>query len=336
MIKKFLIFLTVTVFFFGGSLLSAWVGKEIALRQTKDDFKWINFLDLEDFPSSLSTTTTPPKTISPSKKPSVECAGCEKIPAVSVAPTSQPKSVTTSRQSGRVTTKYNYTADIYYAADSQEAYPHELVYDVLKRQELGHLSSKVSIPDVTYSSQGTLIRPNVYSVAPKDVSLTKNAVIGIVFTIRVPSLTNEQFLFLKDKKDYRFVYGLMKGIVGHEETHYKYLREYISEVVNVLNNPLTATQEISAENSADFQNKINTILLKTIERRLAAAKARHDQNQTRIDTPAGQDIIFNFEEEVNGKVPPPIKGDFQGEATFVFDLPEGSVPRPPLPNIELK
>ncbi len=282
-------------------------------------------------------TISPSLEITPTPSiPGAKDVAGSKIPKIKTPETkTTAETHTNSATIGKVTKKFKYTPDAYSVMGGKEAYPNEIVYGVLQNQELGHLSSHVETPSVSYTSQGKEIRPGVYLVTPADIKLTENTSINIDFSIRYPIVTNEQFEFMRDKKDYRFVYGLIAGVVGHEEMHYQVLRRYTDEITAILNNPINTNLEIEANTPAEFQQQVNDIMSRTVEQRLAAAKKRHDAGQADIDNPAnGSQITFNFKEPAqDGVVPPAIVSQFKGKGTFNFELPEGSVPRPPVPQV---
>jgi hypothetical protein len=210
------------------------------------------------------------------------------------------------------------------------------VREILERQELGHLTFRVDVPDATYNIQGIQVEPGVYRIKPSLVALTEDAAITVNFSIRYPVLSGAQYAFLRNKKDYRFVYGLIAGIVRHEGRHERALTAYVNELRGILAAPVTGDFTIQVASPEEFQKKATAELGRILEGRVAAARVQHEQAQAGIDDPTRiARIEFVFEEEVNGEVPPHIIAEFVGEGQFSFTLPPGPVLRPPVPNIPL-
>ena len=271
--------------------------------------------------------TAPPRPPSPPPAAHVVCEGCERTPRVSVRPRE------TIRTIGSVTERLRYTPDAYTLLGGRPAYPHELVREILEQQKLGHLTFRVEVPHVTYDIRGEEERPGVYRVRPGDVSLAENVVIAVDFSIRYPTLTDPQFAFLRDTKDYRFVYGLIRGIVRHEERHLRVLTAYLNGLRDILASPVTSDVPVPVATREEFQEHARAELGRILGNRIAAARAAHERAQAAIDDPARTARIeFVFEEEVNGSVPPPLVAEFTGEGQFSFVLPAGP-PRPPAPTI---
>jgi hypothetical protein len=275
-------------------------------------------------------SATPVQTVTEPKAPAgVVCEGCERTPSVTVEKRPAPIAV-----AGRIAPDYRYTPEPYTVLGSQESYPHNIVREVLERLELGHLSFSIDIPNVAYDIQGTPAQVGTYMIRPSDVKLAGNPSLPVRFSIRYPVLSDEQFAFVRDKRDYRWVYGLIRGVVGHEERHYHALRTYIGELETILNNPLGGTVTVQASSDDEFQAKASALVSKTLSDRLAASRKKHEAAQDNIDDPAKkQRIEFRFEDDVNGHAPPTIVADFIGEGTFTFDPLSLPAPRPPVPNI---
>lgn len=235
---------------------------------------------------------------------------------------------------GNVRIGWNESLTPYTVFAGSVKYPHEIVREVLEQQQLGHLEYSVSIPGVQYRIVGEPISDTQYRIDPDHVSLLDHVVVPIAFSMRYPILSDEQFAFLSDKTDYRFVYGLFRGVVEHEEMHLAALRTYAKEIETILARPLVSSREISASSKQEFYEKAGDVVREELIRRLDAAQGAHDQKQYAIDNPAENPIIrFEFEEEVNSKVPPTLVAEFQGVATFSFTRLPSPPPRPPKPTL---
>lgn len=280
---------------------------------------------LQDLPPSAP----PVPSVSTTPVPHVVCEGCEApSPVVRVE-----QQATVPAASGTITKALRYTPDSYTVFGGARGYPHDLVREILEQQKLGHLSFRVDIPDASYAISGTEVRPGVYEVRPGDVVPAEDARMIVPFSIRFPVLTDAQYAFLRGRKDYRFVYGLIRGIVDHEMRHYRELAGYVSTVEGILRSPITQAFTVTAGSRAEFDARAGAEVSRVLAERLTAADTHHQAKQDALDNPENvADIHFVFEEEVNGSVPPPLTARFIGEGQFSFTLPAGA-PRPPVPQI---
>jgi len=336
--NKFLIFLNIVLGLVLLFSVAFFLGN-IYLASTINGGSWENTLTVNTTPvpsvtplkrptySPASVVSPTPEVLSPSVENSVKCTNCEG--STNVVVSIKPAEV---KEAGTVTVDYQYSPAPFTVNNGNETEPNELVLQILKRQELGHLSYNVEIPGVMYSIGGTEVSPNIYKLEPQDISLTRNYVVKDEFSILYPVLSEKQFKFIRSKQDYRFVYGLIKGVVEHEQKHYKTMKSYVSEVTSILNKPLSETQIIKATDKNAFRNVAANIISSEVSKRLQVARTNHEELQNNIDAPRPS-ITFRFENEVDGEVPPEITAQFLGEGKFVFQLPAGEIPRPPKPQI---
>ncbi len=267
----------------------------------------------------------PPPAASP--EPHVVCEGCDRPPAITVTTGS-------SGAAGAVSAQFHHTPDVYVVLDGKPAYPHDLLREILERQQIGHVVFRVAMSDVGYAIRATRQDAGTYVVRPEDVVPAEDAALAVDFSVRFPRLTDAQFTFLRDKQDYRFVYGLIVAIVRHEGRHVGVLRKYAGELRGIMQSPITAPLTIPAGSATEFRKRATDEIFRVLRARVEDARARHEHAQDAIDDPSKTArITFTFEEEVNGDVPPPITSAFVGESVFSFELPPGPVPRPPVPNI---
>ncbi len=260
-------------------------------------------------------------------QPHVVCVGCEDAPRVAI-------SHATPVLAGKIAQQLSYTPNAYVSLGGRVGYPHELVHDILTQQKLGHIVFKISVPEVRYAISGAAVREGAYRVRPRDVSLENTATVRADFTIRYPTLTNEQFTFLRDRGDYRFVYGLVRGVIRHEERHFRALNNYLHELRAILAAPLTNDLVLPVRQAGALEWEAQQELLRVLRRRIAAVQEAHERAQAAIDDPVKKaKVDFVFEEEVEGEVPPMIIAEFIGEADFSFVLPPGPIPRLPAPTL---
>lgn len=292
-------------------------------------------------PLAPSPAATQEPTATPARKSSVTCTGCDTPPNVGVrvvpaaSPAPKPASQTVRTMAGAVSQRLRYTPESYTVLSGKAAHPHELAREILSRQQLGHLTFRVRMPSVVYDIQGQEVAPGQYRVEPQDVTLEAPAEVRADFSIRYPVLSDAQFSFIRANKDYRLVYGLIKGVVDHELRHYRELVAYIAELGRMFATPLTEGFTVEAESRQAFESQANAHLSRVLEQRSEVLRARHATKQDAIDDPEkGPRISFVFEEEVDGAVPSPLIAEFHGVANFSFELPPGPVPRPVTPNIK--
>ena len=268
------------------------------------------------------------------KNPKVTCDGCDHNPGITTTNEATPTISKNTTTVGRVVISYNYKPENYSLASEKPVPASAIIYDILQRQDLGHLTSNVNIPDVSYVTTKSVFQNNSYTIPVGAIVLARNASLSANFSISVPVISDQQYNALKNTKDYRYVYGLIRGIVGHEELHYQALKNYMNEIATIINTPIATSLTISANSTTEMQNKVDTILMNTIKKRLAEARARHEAAQNAIDSnDLQQKISFEFQDKVNGEIPATIVGEFRGEGTFDFTLPPGPVSKPPTPNI---
>jgi hypothetical protein len=261
------------------------------------------------------------------------CEGCDNNPSITTD-INQNSSRKSTSKIGKVIVNFNYTPDYYFLAQNKPSSATEIIYDILRQQDMGHLSSSVNIPNISYLANHTKTINGVYIIPASSVVLAHNANLTTNFSISAPTLSNEQFNALQYSKDYNLIYGLIRGIVGHEELHYQALKTYIEEITEILNNPISEDLKISASSESAMQIKLNSALLESTKKRLAEARLRHQSAQNSIDDESFQQkITLRFKEKVNGELPPPIIGQFRGKVTLDFKLPAGEIPKPPVPNV---
>lgn len=277
---------------------------------------------------SIRPTYSPsPVAVTPKTEKSVECVNCESTSNVEVSVEEAKAKII-----GKVTANYKYSPAPFMVNNGRDTEPNELVLAILKKQELGHLSYEAGIPGVMYSIGGTEVSPGVFELKPQDVTLSQDYTIDVDFSIQYPVLSENQFKFVRVKSDYRFVYGLIKGVVEHEQKHYKTMESYISEISSILDKPIAETQTIKAADKNEFRKKAGDIVSSKVSEKLKAARDNHEVAQDNIDA-ARPSITFRFENEVDGEVPPEITAQFMGEGKFEFKLPAGEIPRPPKPQV---
>ena len=267
----------------------------------------------------------------------VTCTGCEHNPDITTTDNQQNVDQKNTAIVGRVISRYTYTPDYYSLDVNKPVAASEIIYDILKRQDLGHLSSSVNIPNVSYKTTSSTEKSGFYAIPKNSVSLANNVSIAINFSIRVPAISELQYQALKNTADYRYVYGLIRGIVGHEELHFQALKTYITNISNILNSPINEDVYITASNQTEMRSKLNDVLLKTIKEKLADARTHHEEAQNLIDDPSVKhEIKFEFTDKVGEILPAPIMGGFRGRATFDFSPLTTPIPKPPKPNIVLE
>ncbi|MDO8512628.1 MAG: hypothetical protein Q7S57_05105 [bacterium] len=326
-----LILLTIFGFFIAalaGYLMSDYLNT-MALTENSD---WITIKKSAPIPQPTQPSASQPY----SGNSKVTCTGCDHNPLITTSDVQQNSTLKKTAVIGKVIIRYNYTPDYYPLAQNRPITASEIVYDILRRQDIGHLASNVNIPNISYLTTNKVDNNGVYTIPAGSVQLARNATLTTSFSISIPVLSDKQFDALKYGQDYHLIYGLIRGIVGHEELHYNALTAYINDIADILNNPISKDLKITASSETEMQNKLNAILLESTKKRLATARARHEATQNAIDDEAlKQRITLEFKDKVNGDIPALVIGEFRGEGTFNFTLPPGPIPKPPIPNINV-
>lgn len=264
--------------------------------------------------------------------PNTTCMGCTPNPESTNIKNGE--TVTKNFTSGYVNTVFKYTPDYYSLSGGKPVSATELIYDILRRHDLGHLTSSVSIPNISYYTPSVTGENNKYFIRKDSVRIAKTANVSVIFSVRIPTLSEIQYETLKNTKDYRLIYGLIKGIVRHEEYHYEALRDYARDISTIINSPLTEDIVITAKDANEMRNKLNSTLAQSVKVRLNAARAKHENAQGDIDdTAINHKITFNFEDKIGNDTPAPIVGEFRGKAEFDFSPLPTPAPKPPVPTI---
>lgn len=209
---------------------------------------------------------------------------------------------------------------------------HELVKAMAKRQAgLTAFSLRVQ-PRPLYAVEAVRDASGRYRIDPDSLQLSNNATIHARLLIRTPRLSNAQFNALRNAQDYRLVYGLIRGIVEHEELHAKEFAAYTRKVRAVYAAPpvgrnpdpiVDPNGNVDALLAQYLQDRIREAL-QTLEDASAAVQYRIDQ------TGKETEVLFRFTDALNGEVPDPILYATNGKLRVKFEVPKGN-PRPPDP-----
>lgn len=201
----------------------------------------------------------------------------------------------------------------------------------LGRRTVGRTVTTLRTPaDIAYTVQASEEPDGRYRLDRAALRPVDEAIVRAQVTILYPKLSDTQYAAIRKQKDYRLVYGFIRGVVAHEELHARAFLRYARDVRAIYaappigENPLVTPRE--GEAVADALGRF-------VDDRLAEAFARtrsaHATSQRAIDhTGKRTRVRFSFTEPVGDDVPPPFVYETAGKFTVSFAVPK-NLPRPP-------
>lgn len=210
--------------------------------------------------------------------------------------------------------------------------PHKLVLDMLSRT-VGRTEFSTELPkDTRYRYTAVREPDGRYRIDPNSIDPVGDIILSTRITIRTPRLSDAQYNAVRNSEDYRFVYGLIRGIVGHEEEHAKEYVRFAKKVHALYAAPPAGENPVvTPAEGEDPDAAMTRYLNDRLRERFADAKRASDAVQSKIDnTGKIARIKFPFTAPVNGDPPPAFVYQTKGKLSVKFAVPKGN-PRPPEP-----
>lgn len=201
----------------------------------------------------------------------------------------------------------------------------------LGRRTVGRTVTSLRTPaDLAYTVQASEEPDGRYRIDRAALSPVDAVKVSAQTTILYPKLSDAQYAAIRKQKDYRLVYGFIRGVVAHEELHARAFLRYVRDVRTIYaappigENPLVAPRE--GETVADALGRF-------VDDRLAEALARarkaHTASQRAIDHAGKRTRVqFSFTEPVGDDLPSPFVYETEGKFAVSFAVPK-NLPRPP-------
>lgn len=210
--------------------------------------------------------------------------------------------------------------------------PHKLVLDMVKRT-VGRtdFASKIS-SGARYRYAVTPEPDGQYRIGASSLQLTEDFTLTGRVTIKYPRLSNAQFNAVRNHDDYRFVYGLIQGIVRHEEEHTKEFVRFVRTVRLIYASPpLGDTPVVRPRDGEQVADAVSRFVNDRLKEAVASARRTMNTKQRKIDD-AGKTtrLEFHFTEPAGGASPPVVTYETKGRLTVKLEVPKGN-PRPPEP-----
>ena len=206
---------------------------------------------------------------------------------------------------------------------------HELIRE-MSRRTVGQTESSVrTTTRVLYRFVAERDPDGRYRINASNLALAQSARLSARIVIRYPKLSEAQYKALRGTRDYRLVYGLIRGIVEHEEEHAKEFIRFAKAVRGTYASPPISENPVVALNEGETAS---TALLRYINDRIQEAlndaKRASDAVQRSIDhTGKTTRVTFRFTDPVKDIVPPLMVYQTEGKLRVKFEVPKGS-PRP--------
>lgn len=208
------------------------------------------------------------------------------------------------------------------------ASPDKLVLDMLRRT-VGRTEFSLSVPSgVRYKYRLDAQGDGTYRISSGSLRpLAPFSLTGRV-TIQYPKLSDAQFNAVRNHADYRFVYGLINGVVRHEEGHAKEFVRFLRTVKMIYVSPPVGSGSIRPRPGESPSAAASRFLNTRLKDAVASAQRTMRAAQTQIDhTGKTTHFEFAFTESTNGDSAPVIVYDTEGRLTVQLTVPDGH-PRP--------
>lgn len=190
------------------------------------------------------------------------------------------------------------------------------------------------VPQPLYHIAAVLDNAGRYRVDPQSLQLATSVTAKARIAIRYPTLSAAQFNALRNTRDYRLLFGLIRGIVEHEELHAREFTNYARTVRSLYAVPPLGS---NPDPIVDPNGDVDAVLARYVQDRtreaLDAAKRASDARQRAIDqTGKTTSVLFRFTDAIDDEVPVPVIYRTKGKFRVKFEVPKGS-PRPPEPRL---
>lgn len=209
---------------------------------------------------------------------------------------------------------------------------HEFI-DAMAQRTVGRTDFSLRVePRPLYHIAAALDDSGRYRVDPQSLKLATSATVKARIAIRYPTVSDAQFNGLRNTRDYRLLFGLMRGIVEHEELHAREFTKYARTVRSLYAAPPLGR---NPDPVVDPQGDVDEVLARYVRDRtreaLDRAKRASDARQSAIDQTGKETaVLFRFTDAVDDVVPASVVYSTKGKLRVKFEVPKGN-PRPPQP-----
>lgn len=209
---------------------------------------------------------------------------------------------------------------------------HEFVAAIARRSHAGETAATIRLAYPGYRALGEREPDGSYRIVRESIALEGPATVRVRMSIEYPKLSDTQYKALREKKDYRLLYGFVRGIMEHEELHAREFVKYARAVRQIIASPpLGENPVVRPREVEDVTAVLGQYVNDRIGEALDAAEARSAAAQQAIDvTGKTSRIAFRFLESVQGTVPAILTYTTRARIRVLFAVPKGT-PRPPEP-----
>lgn len=214
-----------------------------------------------------------------------------------------------------------------------EPRPVNALIEAMAKKNVGWTEFTIRVqPRPYYQVAAAQDSSGLYRIDPNSLQLTTSATVNARIVIRAPKLSEAQFRALRNTGDYRLVYGLIRGIVEHEELHAREFARHARKARTLYAAPpLGRTPEPIVDPNGDAGAVFARYVTDRAREGLNVLEASSAAAQRRIDhTGKKTEILFRFADPVNDEIPDPIIYTTEGKLRVIFSVPKGN-PRPPEP-----
>lgn len=208
----------------------------------------------------------------------------------------------------------------------------EFIAAIARRSHAGETAATIRLAYPGYRVLGEREPDGSYRIVRESVALDGPATVRVRMSIEYPKLSDAQHKALRGKKDYRLLYGFVRGIVEHEELHVREFVKYARAVRQIIASPpLGENPAVRPSEAEDVAAVLRQYVNDRIGEALDAAEVRSTAAQQAIDaTGKTSRIAFRFVEPVKGAVPAILTYATRAKIRVLFAMPKGT-PRPPEP-----
>lgn len=213
--------------------------------------------------------------------------------------------------------------------------PVDALIEAMAKKTVGRTDFTISVsPPPLYEIIAERESNGRYRIDPASLALATSATVKARIAIRYPKLSDAQFNALRNTRDYRLLYGLIRGIVEHEQLHAREFTRYARTVRSLYASPpvgkdLDPVIEPGEDVAATLAQYVDDRTREALDAAQQASTARqhafdHTGKKTRV--------VFPFTDPVDGDIPLPIHYTTEGKLTVKFEVSKGN-PRPPEPRL---
>lgn len=208
---------------------------------------------------------------------------------------------------------------------------HELIA-AMSRPHIGLTTSALRIEDTSYAYRFAGEADGRIRLDSGSLRLAEDAVIRARIAIRYPRLSDAQFNALRNTKDYRLVYGYIRGIVEHEQEHAAEATRFAKGLRPLYAKPPVGEDPVITPRNGELPRAaIARFLSDRLQEGYLKRKRASDAVQKKIDDQGKVTRVeFRFQDPIDDVLPQPAAVETRGKLRVKFEVPKGN-PRPPEP-----